>query len=98
MHFVQSTRIRHSQQNGAGASRRQRLHTCGSINGTEKSSKGNRELAFAVQSDAAFDYLAALLNAIGRMSFTLPTVMDQFSGPADHRDQRSSLQSGRQSR
>ncbi|MCO5192065.1 MAG: lamin tail domain-containing protein [Anaerolineae bacterium] len=56
----------------------------GSINGTEQSSKGNRELALQVQSDAAFDYLAALFERDWPHVIYLPTVMDQFSGPADH--------------
>lgn len=56
----------------------------GSINGTEQSSKGNRELALQVQSDAAFAYLAALFERDWPHVIYMPTVMKNFSGPADH--------------
>jgi Lamin Tail Domain/PLD-like domain len=50
------------------------VHT-GSINGSENSSKGNREFAVQVQSDAAYDYLAAVFWYDWREYLFLPLVV-----------------------
>ncbi len=56
----------------------------GSLNGTEMSNKGNRELAVQVRSDAAYAYLAELF--AGDLSHTihLPVILGQFQGAATH--------------
>ncbi|MBN1658674.1 MAG: lamin tail domain-containing protein [Anaerolineae bacterium] len=57
----------------------------GSINGSEVSSKANRELALQVQSDAAYDYLAALFAqdwAASPVSFYLPLAGKACALPA----------------
>lgn len=52
----------------------------GSINGTELSNKGNREMALQVQSDDAFAYLAALFEGdVGHSSY-LPLVLANYRG------------------
>jgi uncharacterized repeat protein (TIGR01451 family) len=55
----------------------------GSINGTEISSKANRELALQVASDEVYAYLAAVFERDWRHELFLPTVMNRY-GPADH--------------
>ncbi len=56
----------------------------GSINGTELSNKGNRELALQVRSDAAYAYLEGLfLGDVSRVAY-LPLAMGNFRGAADH--------------
>ena len=58
------------------------LHV-GSINGTELSSKGNREVALQVGSDEAYAYLAAVFERDWRHEVYLPIVFKGY-GPADH--------------
>jgi len=56
----------------------------GSLNGSETSSKANRELAIHVQSDAVYDYLKAVFDwdwYISRPLY-LPLVMSNWSAPA----------------
>ncbi|MEZ4519664.1 MAG: phospholipase D-like domain-containing protein [Chloroflexota bacterium] len=56
----------------------------GSLNGTELSNKGNREMAIQVQSDGAYAYLAAMFERdMPHVSF-LPATFNMFRGPADH--------------
>lgn len=52
----------------------------GSINGTELSNKGNREMALQVQSDAAYAYLADLFSRDVTRSVFLPLSMGNFRG------------------
>ena len=59
------------------------LHV-GSLNGSEQSSKGNRELALQVQSNGAYDYLAALFQKDWGTTIYLPTVLNSYTGPANH--------------
>jgi hypothetical protein len=55
----------------------------GSLNGTELSHKGNRELLLQVQSDAAYAYLADLFAGDApRMAF-LPLALARYQGAAD---------------
>jgi cardiolipin synthase len=62
------------------------VHT-GSINGSENSSKGNREFAVQVQSDAAYDYLADVFwYDWGRYVTHLPIVVRAYSPPAPEAD------------
>jgi hypothetical protein len=61
----------------------------GSINGSEVSSKVNREVALQVQSDAAYDYLRAVFDhdwASVRLAVHLPLVLEGYAAPqpADH--------------
>jgi len=56
----------------------------GSINGTELSNKGNRELALQVQSDAAYDYLAGLFLGDAAQPVYVPIALANFRGPVDH--------------
>lgn len=55
----------------------------GSINGTELSNKGNREMALQVQSSAAFAYLALLFMGDGAGTIYVPLVMADFAGAID---------------
>lgn len=52
----------------------------GSINGTELSNKGNRELALQVRSDEVYEYLAALFAGDAPRSAYLPLAMRDFRG------------------
>ncbi len=56
----------------------------GSLNGSEQSSKGNRELALQVQSDAAYNLLAELFNRDWPHRNYLPIISNNFIGPANH--------------
>jgi hypothetical protein len=56
----------------------------GSLNGTEMSSKGNRELALQVQSDAAFAYLREMFLGDWTHRLWLPLLYNGWIGPADH--------------
>jgi hypothetical protein len=56
----------------------------GSLNGTELSSKGNREIALQVQSDEAFAYLARMFEGdLGPITY-MPVAIANFQGAADH--------------
>ncbi len=55
----------------------------GSINGTELSNKGNREMALQVQSDAAYAYLAELFSRDLTRVVYLPVSMGNFRGPVN---------------
>ncbi len=55
----------------------------GSINCTELSNKGNREMALQVQSSAAFAYLALLFMGDGTGTVLVPLVQANFTGAAD---------------
>lgn len=56
----------------------------GSINGSESSSKANREMALQVKSDAVYDYLAAVFNFDWWQSrpLYLPVVLRNYAPPA----------------
>ncbi len=56
----------------------------GSINGSELSSKANRELAVQVESSAAFAYLAEMFERDWPHLIYLPAVQNDWLGPADH--------------
>ncbi len=56
----------------------------GSINGTELSHKGNREVAILLQSDDAFEYLATLFDGDWPETILMPVIFRRFSHPADH--------------
>jgi len=56
----------------------------GSINGSELSNKGNRELAIQFQSDEAYDYLAAMFERDWPHVIYLPVVYQNYLGPARH--------------
>ena len=66
------------QLNGQGY-----LHI-GSLNGSEQSSKGNRELALQVQSNAAYAYLADMFQRDWGAIIYLPVVLNNYIGPAQH--------------
>jgi cardiolipin synthase len=66
------------QVNGQGY-----LHV-GSLNGSEQSSKGNRELALQVQSNAAYAYLADMFQRDWGAIIYLPVVLNNYIGPAQH--------------
>ncbi len=55
----------------------------GSLGGSEEASKANREVAFQVQSDEAYAYLAAMFERDWAHLVFLPVVMYRY-GPADH--------------
>jgi hypothetical protein len=55
----------------------------GSLNGTELSNKGNREVILQVQSDEAFHYLARLFEGDVGSAVFLPIAMHSFAGAAD---------------
>ncbi|MEZ4592125.1 MAG: lamin tail domain-containing protein [Chloroflexota bacterium] len=57
------------------------LHV-GSLNGSEQSSKGNRELALQVQSNAAYAYLADMFQRDWGATIYLPAVLNNYVGPA----------------
>lgn len=59
------------------------LHV-GSINGSEASSKVNREVALQVQSNEAYTYLAALFDHDWPYRAYLPVVLNNFHGSANH--------------
>lgn len=54
----------------------------GSINGTEQSNKGNREVALQVQSDAAYALLADMFYRDWDNTVFLPLVLHNYIGPA----------------
>ena len=54
----------------------------GSINGTEQSSKGNRELALQVQSDAAYTLLADMFGSDWGYEIYLPLIFKEYVPPA----------------
>lgn len=56
----------------------------GSINGTEQSNKGNRELALQVQSDEAYAYLAEMFATDWPLITYLPTIYQDFGPPIQH--------------
>jgi phosphatidylserine/phosphatidylglycerophosphate/cardiolipin synthase-like enzyme len=56
----------------------------GSLNGTELSGKGNRELALQVQSDQAYDLLAEMFEADWPYRQYFPVILNNYIGPADH--------------
>jgi uncharacterized repeat protein (TIGR01451 family) len=56
----------------------------GSINGTELSNKGNREVALQVQSDGAFALLAGMFHRDWPQHSYLPIISRNFAGPAKH--------------
>ncbi len=56
----------------------------GSINGSELSSKANRELALQVESSAAFAYLAEMFERDWPHLIYLPVVQHNWLGSADH--------------
>lgn len=56
----------------------------GSINGTEQSNKGNRELALQVQSNGAYALLADMFAGDWPRQVFLPVVLNQYVGPAGH--------------
>ncbi|GIK55713.1 MAG: hypothetical protein HND44_13295 [Chloroflexi bacterium] len=64
--------------NGRGA-----IHV-GSLNGSELSSKGNRELALQVQSDAAYALLAEMFWGDWGYRLHMPLVMRDYFPPARH--------------
>ena len=59
------------------------LHV-GSLNGSEQSSKGNRELALQVQSNEAYAYLADMFQRDWGAIIYLPITLNNFLGPATH--------------
>jgi phosphatidylserine/phosphatidylglycerophosphate/cardiolipin synthase-like enzyme len=66
------------QLNGLGY-----IHT-GSLNGTETSSKINRELALQVQSNEAYALLADMFDHDWPYRIYLPTILNNVYGPANH--------------
>ena len=56
----------------------------GSLNGTEQASKGNRELALQVQSDAAYTLLAGMFTRDVTYMAHLPLMLRDFRGRAVH--------------
>ena len=56
----------------------------GSINGSEQSNKGNRELALQVQSDQAYALLADMFERDYPHNVYIPISFNSFQGPADH--------------
>ncbi len=56
----------------------------GSINGSEASSKANREVALQVQSDAAYELLAEMFNQDWPYRVYLPMVLNNVMGSASH--------------
>lgn len=56
----------------------------GSINGTELSSKGNRELAVQVQSDALYSFLATMFHQDWPWRLYLPLLYNKYIGPATY--------------
>ncbi|MFW6068398.1 MAG: lamin tail domain-containing protein, partial [Chloroflexota bacterium] len=56
----------------------------GSWNGTEQSTKGNREVLLQLQSDAVYDFLASLFVSDWPNQSWLPLVASNFHGPRDY--------------
>lgn len=56
----------------------------GSLNGSEMSSKGNRELALQIQSDEAYALLSEMFLHDYPLDVFLPVVFNKFEGPATH--------------
>lgn len=56
----------------------------GSINGTELSNKGNRELALQVQSNDAYQLLANMFLSDWSYDLYLPIILNNYLGPAKH--------------
>ncbi|MCB0018175.1 MAG: lamin tail domain-containing protein [Anaerolineales bacterium] len=56
----------------------------GSVNGTELSHKGNREVALLVQSSEVHDYLAMMFDWDWPKTLYFPVVYNEFRGRADH--------------
>ncbi|MCA9958307.1 MAG: lamin tail domain-containing protein, partial [Anaerolineales bacterium] len=56
----------------------------GSINGTEQASKGNRELALQVQSDAAYAFLAQMFASDWPDYVYLPLLFNNYVPPANY--------------
>ncbi|HEX6387667.1 MAG TPA: phospholipase D-like domain-containing protein, partial [Anaerolineae bacterium] len=54
----------------------------GSLNGSEQSSKGNREVALQVQSDGAYALLAEMFGRDWLHPIYLPVVLNHYTGPA----------------
>ena len=59
------------------------LHV-GSLNGSEQSSKGNRELALQVQANAAYAYLADMFQRDWGAAIYLPLVLNNYIAPANY--------------
>ena len=59
------------------------LHV-GSLNGSEQSSKGNRELALQVQSNDAYAYLADMFQRDWGAAIYLPVVLNNYIAPATY--------------
>jgi cardiolipin synthase A/B len=56
----------------------------GSINGSELSNKGNREVALIVQSGEAYDLLSGMFVRDTPHAITLPLIMGDYRGPANY--------------
>jgi cardiolipin synthase A/B len=56
----------------------------GSINGTEQSNKGNRELAIQFQSNEAYDLLSHMFWRDWPFTVYLPLIFEGYVGPANH--------------
>ena len=56
----------------------------GSINGTELSNKGNREVALMFQSDAAYALLADMFTRDWPHTVRMPLIFNNYIGPAQH--------------
>jgi uncharacterized repeat protein (TIGR01451 family) len=56
----------------------------GSLNGTELSSKGNREVALLMQSNVIYALLADMFTRDWPRTVSLPLVYKDYSGPAQH--------------
>jgi hypothetical protein len=56
----------------------------GSLNGTEQSNKGNREVALQVQSDGAYAYLAKMFEQDWPHTIWLPVIWAAYRGPANY--------------
>ncbi len=56
----------------------------GSLNGTEQSSKGNREIALQFQSNEAFSFLADMFNKDWVYHTFMPVIMHNYIGAASH--------------
>jgi hypothetical protein len=56
----------------------------GSINGTELSNKGNREVALMLQSDAAYSLLSDMFVRDWPHTVRLPLIFNNYLGPAQH--------------
>jgi hypothetical protein len=59
------------------------LHV-GSLNGSEQSSKGNRELALQVQSNDAYAFLADMFQRDWGATVYLPVMLNNYIGPATY--------------